>query len=46
VVEDDEINPSLLSEEERETSVSNPTPDDVVEGDNSNEPNPTTDDVE
>ena len=29
VVEDDEINPSLLSEEERETSVSNPTPDDV-----------------
>ena len=46
VVEDDEINPSLLSEEERETSVSNPTPDDVEEGDNSNEPNPTPDDVE
>ena len=46
VIEDDEINPSLLSEEERETSVSNPTPDDVEEGDNSNEPNPTPDDVE
>ena len=46
VVEDEEINPSLLSEEERETSVSNPTPDDVEEGDNSNEPNPTPDDVE
>lgn len=46
VVEDDEINPSLLSEEERETFGSNPTPDDVEEGDNSNEPNPTPDDVE
>lgn len=46
VVEDEDINPSLLSEEERETSVSNPTPDDVEEGDNSNEPNPTPDDVE
>ena len=41
-VEEDEINPSLIAQNEE--GVNNPTPDDVSEGDNSN--NPTPNDVE
>lgn len=41
-VEEDEINPSLVAQNEE--NVNNPTPDDVSEGDNSN--NPTPNDVE